>query len=141
MIEVGIPKDIREFEPTLVGPLTTRKFVCLVAMAGLVYGAYAIQTALGMDPMKEPIFLVFAIPPMLIGWYKPFGMHFEKFIGKAYRENFQAPNKRKYQIENMWDEIIATEEKDKKRTSESSKKEKVKEPPRSKMPQELRAYK
>lgn len=113
MIEVTVPKDIREYEPTLIGPLTSRTFVCSIIMVLLVYGVYLLEKAIGIeDPMEVPLFLIFGIPPFLIGWYKPYGMHFEKFIGKAFRDNFLAPRNRPYRIENMWDSIIEKEEKE-----------------------------
>ena len=146
MIEVSIPKDIRDFEPTLVGPLTTRKFVCLIAMVGGVYGTYMLEKSVGVEePLSAPFFLIVGLIPFLIGWFKPYGQHFEKFIGKAVRDNFIAPKNRLYKIENMWD-TIAEEEKanaegqDPAQRQKERKKE-VKETPRSKLPQELRGYK
>ena len=52
MIEIEIPQDIREFEPTLVGPLTTRQFLCLVIGGLATYGTYLLEKATGVDPMS-----------------------------------------------------------------------------------------
>lgn len=112
MIEIEIPQDIREFEPTLVGPLTTRQFLCLVIGGLATYGTYLLEKATGVDPMSYPAFILVAIPFFLVGWYKPYGMHFEKFVGKAFRENIMAPKNRKYIVDNMWDVIIQDEQKD-----------------------------
>lgn len=151
MIEVNIPKDIRDYEPTLVGPLTTRKFVCLIIMIALVYGCYMIEKALDIDPLQAPVFLLFAIPPFLMGWYKPYGMYLEKFLGKAIRDNFLAAAKRPYQIENMWDGIIEEEEKaerieqakagNTKGKQEANKQDPKKAVPKEKLPPELKPYK
>ena len=113
MIEIPVPKDIREYEPTLIGPFTTRQVLCAVVMVALVYAVYFIEKAVGVeDPMQAPVFLLFGIPPFLVGWVKPYGMHFEKFFSKAFRENFLWPAKRPYVVENMWDSIIEEEEKE-----------------------------
>lgn len=150
MIEVPIPRDIREYEPTLVGPFTTRQVICMVVMVALVYGVYLLEKAFGVaDPMQFPIFILFGIPPFLVGWYKPYGMHFEKFFIKAFRENFLAPSKRPYKVENMWVPIIAEEEKEflaemrKNGVLQEKEKEKAKKKqvPKSKLPAEFIPYK
>lgn len=152
MIEIKVPKDIQEFEPTLVGPFTARTLICAVAIVALTYGGYMAEKAIGIeDPVSVPIFCVLAIPPALIGWVRIYGMHFEKFAGKAIRENFIAPAKRLYKVDNMWN-IIEKEEEDaaKAEAREAAraegkqytppKKEAWKEIPRNQLPQELRPY-
>ncbi|WP_022754070.1 PrgI family protein [Butyrivibrio fibrisolvens] len=140
MIEVNVPEDIRKFEPTVVGPFTTRQALSLAATAGLVYTVYMIEKAMGIqDPAQVPVFLIFAVPPMLCGWFKPYGMHFEKFIFKAFRENILSPSKRKYVVENMWDTIIEEENKDKEKNKVEGKAltaNEIKE-----LPEEMRPYK
>ena len=94
MIEIKVPKDIQEFEPTLIGPFTARHLVCAIAIAILTYGGYLAEKALGIeDPINAPFFCLLAIPPALIGWVRIYGMHFEKFAGKAFRENFKPATK------------------------------------------------
>ena len=143
MIEVNIPQDIREFEPTLIGSLTTRKTICGTALVAGTLGMYYIERAAGIsDPFQFPVFMLAAIPPFLIGWLKPYGMHFEKFIVKAFTDNFLAPAHRLYKIENIWDTLDEDIEKQERRQErkEKKKKDKVKETPRNKLPMELRPY-
>ncbi len=149
MIEVSVPRDIREYEPTVIGTLTARQLVCSVALVLMVYGGWFLEKAIGIaDPVSEaPFFIFLAIPPFLVGWQKPYGMPFEKFIVKAYQDNFRAPQKRIYKVENMWDVILEEEHKEalaeqrRNRTNMSQpKSEVIKETPRSKLPDELKAY-
>lgn len=152
MIEIKVPKDIQEFEPTLVGPFTARQLFCAIAIVVLTYGGYLAEKALGIeDPIELPIFCILAIPPALIGWVRIYGMHFEKFAGKAIRENFMAPAKRLYKVDNTWDEILKEEENDVKDAAREEarkegkkytpqKKEAWKEISRNQLPQELRPY-
>ena len=113
MMEIPVPKDIREYEQTLIGPFTTRHIICIGVMIALVYGVYLLEKAFGVaDPMEFPIFLIFAIPPFLVGWFKPYGMHFEVFAQRAFRDNFIAPSKRPYRVENMWYNIIEKEDRE-----------------------------
>lgn len=152
MIEVAIPKDIREFEPTLVGPLTTRHAACITLGGILVYGGYYLEKAMGIDPVNAPFFCLLFIPFALIGWVKPYGMHFEKFIGKCIRDNFVAPAKRLYKIENMWDVIEMESEKENRRREmqvakvngekyEPPKKQPFKELPKSSLTPDIYPYK
>ena len=138
MIEIPIPADIREYEPTVVGPLSARKLVAVVAMVAGVYAGYAIEKAVGIeDPMQLPIFLLLAIPPLLVGWVKPYGLYFEVFISKVIRDNILAPVNRPYIVENFYD-TIAQEDEPEETQDKNTKKEKKAVTPRNK---ELRAYK
>lgn len=152
MIEVPIPQDIREFETTFVGPFTLRHCVCIAGIAGITYAGYFIEKAAGLNPMDIPIFALPALPLGLVGWFKPYGMHFEKFIGKAIDENFTTPAKRLYIVENTWDEIVKEQEEENRsnerkraraegKTYKAERKKQFKESPRGKLPQELRPYK
>ena len=42
-MEIPVPKDIREYEPTLIGPFTTRHIICIGVMIALVYGVYLLE--------------------------------------------------------------------------------------------------
>lgn len=152
MIEVAIPQDIRKYEAQAIGPFSLRQLASLGGVLAVAYGVYFLEKAAGIDPMTVPLFMIFPVPIALFGWYKPYGMHFEEFVGKAFQDNFMAPKVRKYKIENTWDVII--EEKEKERISkaraearENNEKYKAetkkpfKEIPRNKLPQELRPYK
>ncbi len=149
MIEVAVPQDIREFEPTLLGFLTTRQVVC--GGLGLVgiYGIWAMEKSLGLDPMEVPLYLIAAVPAGLIGWFKPYGIKFEKFMATAFVSNIIAPSKRVYKIDNYYTQMekeilyagMSEEEIAKAEKAESKKKARRKKKARYKLPQELRDYK
>lgn len=145
MIEIEVPADIREYEPTLIGPLTTRQTVSVVVTGCVVYAVYMIEKAVGItDPSTVPVFLFFGVPPFLVGFMpKMYGMYVEKFIGRVYRDNFAAPKNRPYKVENMWDGILEEERKASAIQARKNGKENagtVKPTPRAKLPEELRAY-
>ena len=80
MIEIKIPQEINKYEAKTVGRFTTRQTICLVIVAllsvglwNLLKGALDVNTRIG-------ICLVVAVPFALAGWYKPYGMHFERFF-------------------------------------------------------------
>lgn len=106
MIEVNVPKDIRAYEPTFLFMFTARQTACIALMGVFTIACYVLEKSAGLSPMEYPLFVIPAILIFPFGWIKPYGMKFEQFIKKAYTDNFQAPTKRKYEVENMWDVIM-----------------------------------
>lgn len=101
MIEMEIPKDIRKYEAKLIGPLTTRQAICAVIMVALAVISFK---AMGDIPKDRKVFavLIIALPEILIGWIKPYGMPFEKFLQTAFVSNVLSPKRRKYVIQNFY---------------------------------------
>ena len=145
MIEIAITEDINKFEPTLIGPFTTRKTICGLAMAAVVYGTYMLEKAAGInDPLTRPFFIIPGLIPFLFGWWKPYGLKLEQFLGTAIRDNFIAPTKRKYvsELSEQAKEAKKKKEKTKKKKDNNKEKEKKEKAiPRNQLPQELRSYK
>lgn len=116
MIEIEIPQDISKFETKLIGPFTTRQLLCFIGLVAGCVGSYKAVTAFLGDEssLKMIIPMIVAIPFALIGWYKPYGMNFEKFVSSTFVSMFLAPTKRVYKIENTFDafdKMIDDEEK------------------------------
>ena len=115
MIEIEIPQDISKYESKLIGPFTTRQTICVVGLAvGCISSFFAVSS-----------------PFALIGWYKPYGMHFEKFAKSVFVSLILAPAKRLYKIDNVYDrfdKMIDAEEKAKlaKESQQNTKKSKSK---------------
>lgn len=102
MIEIEIPKDINKYEAKLVGPLTTRQTACLVGALGLGIPTFsALTNNLGAPQDVAIIVMILIVSPfLLVGWIKPYGMAFEKFIQTAFVSNVLSPAKRKYVTDN-----------------------------------------
>ena len=103
MIEIEIPKDIRKYESKLVGPLTTRQTICFVIGAVIGITIYSVLSFLPQD-FKMILVLIAVSPLILCGWYKPYGMHFEKFVQTALISNVLAPVNRKYVTKNLFED-------------------------------------
>ena len=147
MVEVNVPKDIRAFEPTLLFIFTTRQVICGALLLILAYAGYYLEKAMGVpDPLKQPWFVFFGVPPFLFGWIKPYGMHLEDFLWNAFNDNFLSKQNRYYEVDNMWNSILKTDEMEEKQ--EIRKKggkvknvEKFTELPKNKLPNSLKPYK
>lgn len=129
MIEMEIPKDIRKYEAKLIGPLTTRQTVCFVGAAALALSVFFLLDFIPQDVRYFLIILV-AAPFLLCGWYKPYGMPFEKFVQTAFITSVLAPANRKYASKNIYEsEIKKVEESNNKKNknSKNNKNNKIKQ--------------
>jgi len=124
MIEIEIPKDIRDYEAKLIGPFTTRQLFCAIGLAIGCFGSYKIAVNIfGEDTGLVWLFpAIVAVPLGLIGWYKPYGLPFEKFAKSVFVSMFLAPAKRVYKISNLHDEFdLLIDKEEKAKISENKK--------------------
>ncbi len=96
MLEIEMSKDIKNFEPKIIGPFTLRQIICtLIAMT---YGI-PLYFILGGDIVVRIMITLFAmVPAFLCGWLKVYNEPFEKFIKIIVKNKFLKPVKRKYKI-------------------------------------------
>lgn len=93
MIQRKIPRDIGSYEPKTWGPFTTRQAICLVPAAILDIALYSFFKEI---PGYYYILVLVSLPFLLLGWVKPYGLPFEKFLKVTFINNFLAPKTRKY---------------------------------------------
>lgn len=93
MIEVTVNKDIRKNETKFLGPFNVRQ--CIAIAIALSY-SIPLALVLKIDiTFRILIPMMLAIPVILCGWIKPFGMHFEFFVARMLYLFFLTPPKRK----------------------------------------------
>ena len=113
MIDIKIPKEINKYEARAAGPFTMRQLLCLLICLPIGIGIFVLSKPyVGTDIAG---FLVF-IPggaAYLFGWYKPYGMKFEKYLQTVFINAFFAPSKRLYKTENLYESILKDIEKNK----------------------------
>lgn len=105
-IEIRIPKEINRYEAKFIGPFTLRQTISLVVCLPIGVGLFILtKPYIGTDLAG---FLV--VPPAAIGWmfgwYKPYGMKFEKYLRSVFINSFLAPRKRYYKTENYYATIL-----------------------------------
>ncbi len=116
MIEIEIPKDLKDFEPKVIGPFTVRQLVCTVSIVGIMLVGYNVLKMFFDNGLKVVIPLILCLIPILIGWYKPYGMRFEKYAISQLYTVIIPPKKRLYKVENTYEQfekMIEKEEKEK----------------------------
>ena len=110
-IEIKMPNEIRKYEAKIAGPFTLRNLVCLCIFLPLGFVVFILtKPYIGMDMAG---FLVFPFGGLawLFGWYKPYGLKFEKYMQTVFINSFIAPSKRVYKTENYYSKILKEIEK------------------------------
>lgn len=111
MIEIRITKEITDYEPKLLGPLTLRQTLCVAAGAPV---CYIIIKYLAPSLTREVAMFFCFIPAAFayaFGWARPYGMKMEQFLKSVFVNRFLAPSHRKYKCRNVHEMVIADAEK------------------------------
>ena len=131
MIEVEIPKDIRQYEAKLIGPFTLRQTIFFVAGCAFAIPTFNIVYHISTMDVAAFMCMIVATPFLAFGWVKVYGMPLEKFIKTAFISNVLSPKHRKYKTENTFDIFFGDDFK--------SKQKRVKKNPKTKN-KELQSY-
>lgn len=98
-IQKVIPKDIRKYEPKLIGPFTTRQVLCFAPAAALSVAIFlGLSKILPID-IRLAIVTVVAAPFILFGVCKPYNLPLEKFLRVVFVSTVLSPKYRKYRSE------------------------------------------
>ncbi len=101
MLEIEMSKDIKEYEPKIIGPLTARQIICCTLAAS--YGI-PLFSALDIEIVSRVMITFFAMVPMVLcGWLKIYGLPLEAFIFMIIKTKLLRPQKRYYEISNTLD--------------------------------------
>ena len=83
LIEVDIPSiDPIQHEPKLIFGMTLRQAICVIVGGVGGVGAFLLMHFLvpGVQDLAVVGFLLFALPAVLMGWYKPYNMKAEEYL-------------------------------------------------------------
>lgn len=100
MLEIEMSKDIKNFEPKIIGPFTLRQIACIGISC-----AYGIPFFILFDVeivTRVMVTLALMAPVILCGWIKIYDVHLEQFIKIIFISKFVKPSKRKYKTKSMY---------------------------------------
>lgn len=110
MVSVEMNRDIREFEPKVIGPFTLKQAKCVGVM--LAYGLPLFLLLYKINLCFAAIIVCITfVPPILIGWIKIRNLSFEKFIIRWFYWRFATPRIRKYKSHPFLKELAISYEK------------------------------
>ena len=98
MIEREILKDTGQYEPKFIAGLTVRQCVCLALGTIVTVPVGLLLNKFFVINFSIPIAGMVGAPIYMCGWYKPYGIPFEKFIFMILKTAIMSPKKRKYII-------------------------------------------
>ena len=106
MIEIKIPKEINQYEAKAAGPFTLRQLLCLFICLPIGVAIFIIaKPYVGIDAAGFLVFIPGSVA-YLFGWYKPYGMPFEKYMKTVFVSSFLAPSRRVYKTENFYSQLL-----------------------------------
>ena len=105
MINIQIPKDVREYQPKFIGAFTFRQAVCLAIVAGINAGGIFIQqNFLGMKEVNYIPQMILSIIPLFFGWgEEALRMKPESYLRTVFKNMFFIPKTRVYKSRNYYD--------------------------------------
>ncbi len=102
MVSAPIPQDILKYKAKFVLNLTVRELVCAAVAVALGAGGYMLVVDKYFPNaefhIKAVITMLFALPALLMGWFKPFGQPLEKVMIPFIVDNILAPSNRPNEV-------------------------------------------
>ncbi len=102
MIEIKIPKEIRDYKEVIFAGLNLRQIISLSVTFAINIPLYLYTKQFLGDELASWLVMSTGVPIFLIGFIKFDGMPFEKYFQIMLRFNFLVPRKRRYKIENIY---------------------------------------
>ena len=84
MIEIRITRELSDFAPKLIGPLTGRQCLCVLCGAVPCYFMYTGLTKVLPIDVVGFFCIIPAVIALAFGWIKPYGMKMEVFLRSVF---------------------------------------------------------
>lgn len=143
MVNIQIPKDIREYEPKFVGPFTGRQAGSVAIAALIIWGGITIEkNVLHLPAISFIPPAILAVPFLFFGFgEKLLRMKPEIYLATIFRNLVLIPKHRSYVSQNLYDICMKESEDaaDPAKAAGAPAVRKTKAPPKS-LPYELTAY-
>ena len=98
MIEIQMSRDIKEFEPKVIGYFTARQLKC--SGVGLLIGLPAAVLTPGGLGIKLIVGMLLAMPVIACGWVDLFGMPLHVYLRHILFNCILTPQNRRFESEN-----------------------------------------
>ena len=96
MIEREVLKDIGQYEPKFIAGLTARQCACVALGTAVTLPLGFVLNKFFIPTFSIPVSGMIGAPIYMCGWYKPYGVPFEKFLFMIIKTALISPKKRKY---------------------------------------------
>ena len=122
MLEIMIPRDIREFETKFIGQFTFRQAVAFTIVGIIAYiGVFIQKNILGLTSTNYLVLIPFGAIPVAFGYGKQLvGMELEIYLQMVFINMFMTPKHRPYRTHSYYTSLMSKKEKDAQRKKEKS---------------------
>lgn len=107
MIEVKIPKEIRQYREKIFGIFTLRQVICtaIILIGSTTIGLLLSKIGVNSDLVFLCI-MIFAIPFFLLGFFRYEDMNFEEYAVIVFISTILYPAKRIYGSDHVYNDIV-----------------------------------
>lgn len=112
MIEIKVPKEIREHSESIVFGLTARQFVCSALAVAIAFIAYLTLSPLLGQETASWLCILLAAPVAVAGFFRYNGMTLEQFLWAFVKSELLCAASRKYISRNLHYEAMGRKEAD-----------------------------
>lgn len=112
IIEIKIPKEIRQHKESIFLGLTGRQFVCSALAVGVAVAAYLVVSGLAGKEAASWVCILLAAPVAVAGFFHYNGMTLEQFVAAYIKTEFLCAGQRKYVSRNYHYEALGRREAD-----------------------------
>ena len=110
MIEVKIPKEVRQHKETIFFGLSARQFICALLAVAVAVGIYlTLSSTIGKETASWLCILA-ALPLALAGFFNYNGMTGEQFIWAFLKSEILCAGERKFASENFHYNVLYQKE-------------------------------
>ena len=110
IIEIKIPKEIRQHKESIFLGLSGRQFICSVLAVGIAVASYLILSDLAGKEVASWVCILLAAPVAVAGFFHYNGMTLEQFVLVYIKTEFLCAGQRKYVSRNLHYEAMGRKE-------------------------------
>lgn len=112
IIEIKIPKEIRQHKESIFLGLSGRQFICSVLAVGIAVAAYLVVSDLAGKEAASWVCILLAAPVAVAGFFCYNGMTLEQFLVAYIKTEFLCAGQRRYISRNLHYEAMRRKEAD-----------------------------
>ncbi|MFP7697073.1 PrgI family protein [Trueperella sp. LYQ143] len=84
-LEVKVFREITAYQPKILAGMSVRQLVVSAVFLPILFGSYAVLYLRGLEDLGVIAISVLALPGVCLGWVRPMGIPFERYVGYWWR--------------------------------------------------------
>ena len=114
MVEIKVPKEVREYHESIFFGLSLRQFGCAAAAVGTAVGLYFVCAPFLGSEITSWVCILGALPLAFAGFFTYNGMPFEKFVWAVFKSQILYAAPRGFKAKNFYYDAFCAKERQEK---------------------------